>query len=189
MGEVQGERAEWEKHWRLLLQLDTEPEIGLLFPAWGRGYFWVTDEALRSRRFDQCVSLISTRRNCRRSGGRTSPRASCMRARQEDEGMEANRLSSMTGGVTEPAWGKSREATDEDDHRSEKTQRASDVARRRIDSHDRRPRQPQHSRRCRSAPGPAPNPRSHPYPHHRPGQLHGRSRRDGRRGATLALRP
>lgn len=48
----QAERAQ-RARWRLLLQLDTEPEAGLFWPAWGRGYFCITHDALAARDFDR----------------------------------------------------------------------------------------------------------------------------------------
>lgn len=45
--EEQGERK-----WRLLLQVDTAPDIRLEWQEWGRGYFWIRSEDLAARNFD-----------------------------------------------------------------------------------------------------------------------------------------
>lgn len=44
--------------WRLLLQLDTQPDINLEWQAWGRAYFWIEKQALLARDFSD-VWLIT----------------------------------------------------------------------------------------------------------------------------------
>lgn len=50
--------AKGKENWRLLFQVDTDPDIGLEWQAYGRGYFWIRKEDLAARNFDR-VCLVT----------------------------------------------------------------------------------------------------------------------------------
>jgi len=48
-----------KKHeWRLLLQVDSDPNAGMMWGDAGRLYFWIRDEDLRERRFERCWAIL-----------------------------------------------------------------------------------------------------------------------------------
>ena len=47
-----------DTEWRLLLQLDTEPSLGLEWQAWGRGYFWIPSEDLKRHDFSRVYCIV-----------------------------------------------------------------------------------------------------------------------------------
>lgn len=48
-----------KKHeWRLLLQVDSDPNAGMMWGDAGRLYFWIRDEDLRERRFERCWTIM-----------------------------------------------------------------------------------------------------------------------------------
>ncbi len=48
---------ESRREWELLLQVDTDPDNGLKWQGWGKGYFWIAADALQVRDFNN-VPLI-----------------------------------------------------------------------------------------------------------------------------------
>ena len=44
--------------WRLLLQLDTDDDAAMMWGDLGRLYFWITDDALRRRAFDEVWMVL-----------------------------------------------------------------------------------------------------------------------------------
>jgi len=46
------------KDWRLLMQIDTDDDGGLMWGDCGRLYFWITDDALQRRAFDECWMIL-----------------------------------------------------------------------------------------------------------------------------------
>ena len=44
--------------WNLLLQVDSNEDIGMMWGDMGRLYFWITDEDLAERRFDRCWLIL-----------------------------------------------------------------------------------------------------------------------------------
>ncbi|WP_281886607.1 YwqG family protein [Paenibacillus sp. YYML68] len=55
-------RRTWLEHgaasWRLLLQVDSEDEIGMMWGDAGRLYFWIREEDLRERNFDNVWVIL-----------------------------------------------------------------------------------------------------------------------------------
>jgi len=46
------------KNWRLLMQIDTDDDGGMMWGDCGRLYFWMTDDALQRRAFDECWMIL-----------------------------------------------------------------------------------------------------------------------------------
>jgi uncharacterized protein YwqG len=46
------------RHWRLLLQVESDPKAGMMWGDAGRLYFWIHDDDLRAGRFDQTVMIM-----------------------------------------------------------------------------------------------------------------------------------
>ena len=44
--------------WRLLLQVDSDDDAGMMWGDGGRLFFWITNTALRNRRWDQCWLVL-----------------------------------------------------------------------------------------------------------------------------------
>jgi uncharacterized protein YwqG len=57
------ERVNWcpmasTKNWRLLMQIDTDDDGGMMWGDCGRLYFWMTDDALQRRAFEECWMIL-----------------------------------------------------------------------------------------------------------------------------------
>ena len=48
------------KHWTLLLQIDSEPRLGLEWADAGRLYFWIRNQDLAARRFHRCWAILQS---------------------------------------------------------------------------------------------------------------------------------
>jgi len=46
------------REWRLLFQLDSDDHAGMMWGDCGRLYFWLTEDALRRRAFDECWTVL-----------------------------------------------------------------------------------------------------------------------------------
>ncbi|MCA9093465.1 MAG: DUF1963 domain-containing protein [Planctomycetaceae bacterium] len=46
------------KDWRLLLQLDSDDSVGWMWGDCGRLYFWIREEDLKARRFENCWMIL-----------------------------------------------------------------------------------------------------------------------------------
>ena len=46
------------RHWRLLMQIDTDDDAGMMWGDCGRLYFWMTEDSLRRRAFDECWRIL-----------------------------------------------------------------------------------------------------------------------------------
>lgn len=45
-------------HWNLLLQIESNEELGMMWGDLGRLYFWITDEDLAERNFENCWMIL-----------------------------------------------------------------------------------------------------------------------------------
>jgi uncharacterized protein YwqG len=57
-GNMQGECVPAAHDWRLLLQVDSDSNAGMMWGDAGRVYFWIRDEDLRAARFDQTCAVF-----------------------------------------------------------------------------------------------------------------------------------
>ena len=48
------------KDWTLLLQIDSEPRLGLEWADAGRLYFWIRNQDLAARRFHRCWAILQS---------------------------------------------------------------------------------------------------------------------------------
>jgi len=46
------------RDWRLLVQMDSDPSVGLSWGDGGRLYFWIRQQDLAARRFDRCWAIL-----------------------------------------------------------------------------------------------------------------------------------
>lgn len=51
-------REQYAKRWRLLMQIDSHDELGMMWGDMGRLYLWITSEDLAARRFDKVWLIL-----------------------------------------------------------------------------------------------------------------------------------
>jgi uncharacterized protein YwqG len=50
--------SDGRKDWRLLLQLDSDDEAGMMWGDGGRLYFWIKEDDLKQKNFDKCWMIL-----------------------------------------------------------------------------------------------------------------------------------